>query len=154
MKILNLSFCLLFSFHLQTSLSAQVVYQEISGQNLNIGTVLNWMTLEEENIKTFIVEKSINGVQYFPVFECTSQKEDTPTTNYSFLDIKTNGSIAYYRIKEQLLDDTYSYSEVIEIAQNFQNNLLVEQVSDISEAKEKGILSVYYSSPYCRAISL
>ena len=146
MKILNLSYCLLFSFCLQISLSAQVVYHEISGQNLNIGTVLNWTTLEEANLKTFIVEKSINGVQYFPVFECTSQKGDGPTTNYSFLDIKTNGSIAYYRIKEQLIDDTYSYSEVVEIAQNHQNNLLVEQVSDISDTNEKGILSIYYSS--------
>ncbi|GEM_PF-2656346 len=146
MKILNLAYCLLFSFCLQINLSAQVVYQEISGQNLNIGTVLNWTTLEEENLKTFIVEKSINGIQYFPVFECTTQKEDAPTTNYSFLDIKTNGSVAYYRIKEQLSDDTYSYSKVIEIAQNHQNNLLVEQVSDISDTNEKGILSIYYSS--------
>jgi len=35
---------------------------------------------------------------------------------------------------------------VIAIAQNFQNNLLVEQVSDISDTEEQGILSVYYSS--------
>lgn len=146
MKILNLTYCLLFSFCLQISLSAQVVYQEISGQNLNIGTVLNWTTLEEENVKTFIVEKSINGIQYFLVFECMPQKEDAPSTNYSFLDTKTNGSMAYYRIKELLLDDTYSYSKVIEIAQNYQNNLLVEQVSDISDTNEKGILSIYYSS--------
>jgi len=146
MKMLNCSYCLLFIFCLQLNLSAQVVYQNINGQNLNIGTVLNWTTLEEENVKSFVVEKSINGLQYFPVFECTAQKEDSPSTNYSFLDIKTNGSIAYYRIKEQLLDDTYSYSKVVEITQNFQNNLLVEQVSDISDTNEQGILSVYYSS--------
>jgi len=145
MKILNLIFCLFFLFY-GGLLSAQVAYQDISGQNLNIGTVLNWTTLEEENLKSFTVEKSVNGFQYFPVFECAAQKDDTPTTDYSFLDIKTNSSIAYYRIKEQLLDDTYSYSKVIEIAQNFQNNLLVDQVSDISDTKEKGILSVYYSS--------
>lgn len=146
MKVLNLSFCLLFSCCLQINLSAQVIYQEISGKNLNIGTLLNWTTLEEEDLKVFIVEKSINGVQYFPVFESPPKKEDLSTTNYSFLDIKTNNSVAYYRIKEQLLDDTYSYSEVIEITQNFQNNLLVEQISDISNTNEKGILSIYYSS--------
>ncbi len=146
MKMLNLSCCLLFYFYLQLNLSAQVVYQDINGQNLNIGTVLNWTTLEEGNLKSFIVEKSINGLQYFPVFECASQERDSPPTSYSFLDIKTNGSTAYYRIKEQLQDDTYSYSKIIEIAQNFQNNLLVEQVSDISDTNEKGILSIYYSS--------
>jgi len=145
MKILNLTYCLLLIF-CATNLSAQVVYEDISGQNLNIGTILNWTTLEEENVKNFIVEKSNNGVQYFPVFECTAQKEDAPTTNYSFLDVKTNGSIVYYRIKEQLLDDTYSYSQIVEVAQNFRNNLLIEQVSDISETEEQGILSVYYSS--------
>jgi len=145
MKILDLSICLLFVFGAIHS-RAQVLYQDISGQNLNIGTVINWTTLEEDNVKHFIVEKSVNGVQYFPVFECAAQKEDAPTTNYSFLDIKTNGSIAYYRIKEQLLDDTYSYSQIVEVAQNFQNNLLIEQVSDISETDEQGILTVYYSS--------
>ena len=145
MKILNLSCCLFFIF-CSIHLAAQVVYQDINGQNLNIGTIINWTTLEEENVKHFIVEKSVNGAQYFSVFECSAQKEDDSTTNYSFLDIKTNGSIAYYRIKEQLLDDTYSYSKVIAVAQNFQNNLLVEQVSDISDTEEQGILSVYYSS--------
>ena len=148
MKMLSLAYCLLICLCLQFTSSAQVVYLDINGQNLNIGTVLNWTTLEEDNLKSFTVEKSANGVQYFPVFECTSLKRETTAspTNYSFLDIKTNGSIAYYRIKEQLIDDTYSYSKVIEITQNFQNNLLVEQVSDISDTKEKGILSVYYSS--------
>jgi len=146
MKSCTFLSCLLFSFLLQISLSAQATYQEITGQNLNIGTVINWTTLEEANIKAFIVEKSNNGVQYFPVFECTSQKADAPTTNYSYLDIKTNGAIAYYRLKELLTDGTFSHTEVIEIPQNFQNNLLVNQVSDISDTKEKGILSVYYAS--------
>ena len=146
MKLPTFLSCLLCSFLFQFSLSAQAIYQEITGQNLNIGTVVNWTTLEEENIKTFIIEKSDNGVQYFPVFECTPQKEDTPITNYSYLDIKTNGTIAYYRLKELLIDGTFSYTEVIEVPQNFQNNLLVNQVSDISDTNEKGILSVYYSS--------
>ncbi|MFK7981632.1 MAG: hypothetical protein AB8G86_16740 [Saprospiraceae bacterium] len=145
MKILNLACCLLLIF-CSIHLAAQVVYQDINGQNLNIGTIINWTTLEEEHVKHFIVEKSVNGVQYFPVFECTAQKGEESTTNYSFLDIKTNSSIAYYRIKEQLLDDTYSYSKVIAVSQNFQNNLLVEEVSDISDSAEQGILSVYYSS--------
>ena len=146
MKSCTFLSCLLFSFLFQISLSAQVTYQEITGQNLNIGTVINWTTLEEANIKIFIVEKSNNGAQYFPVFECTSQKEDALITNYSFLDIKTNGAIAYYRLKELLTDGTFSYTEVIEIPQNFQNNLLVNQVSDISDTRERGILSVYYAS--------
>lgn len=145
MKILHLTCFLLFTI-CGIHLSAQVVYQDINGHNLEIGTVLNWTTIEETNLKSFIVEKSADRIQYFPVFECTSQKGETTATNYSFLDIKTNSSVAYYRIKEQLVDDTYSYSKVIEITQNFPNNLLVEQVSDISDTNKKGILSVYYSS--------
>lgn len=144
MKLFSLCFCLFCCYYCS---SAQTIYQDISGQNVPIGTIVNWTTIEEIDVATFVIEKSNNGVQYLPVYECAALKETgNMPTNYSFLDIKTNSPIAHYRIKEILDDGTYSYSEVLKVSQNFQNNLLIEQVSDISNTKENGILSVYYSS--------
>jgi len=145
MKVLNLFYCICAIFY-YSNLSGQVVYQDLNAQHSDDGVVINWTTLEEENLKTFTLEKSVNGVQYFPIFESASRKETGEITNYSFLDTKINNAIVYYRIKEQLLNDAYSYSLVVEISQKNDNNLLIDQVSDISNISKKGIVSIYYTS--------
>jgi len=145
MKILNLGYCLFLIF-CTTHLPAQVIYQDINGKALNNGIIISWKTLEEENLKTFTLEKSVNGVQYFPIFECSSRNQKNQITSYNFLDTKTNNATNYYRIKEQLLNDAYSYSLVVEIEQKFQNKLLIEQVSDINNMEEKDMLSINYTS--------
>ena len=132
--------CCLF----QPSLFSQISYKYITAQNINIGTVINWEMDTEANNSHFVVEKSNNGLQYFPIFDC-------PTVNnldedYTFLDIQVNSPVTFYRIKQIANDGSYSYSKIIEVQQAYVNNLLVEKMSDLNNPNNDNHLSILLSS--------
>jgi len=131
---------------LTVPLKAQVDYEKIKINNLNIGNALFWTTNSEQNNASFLIEKSTNGKSYTPIFEVAGAGNSTEPINYSHIDVKANESVAYYRIKQIALDGTYSYSKVIEVQQKHPNNLSIERFSDLEDQRFKGYLHVFLSS--------
>ncbi len=138
MKSLKLLLLLLVgttSFHLL----AQVNEPLVSAVNLEVGTVINWTIDTDNDQLQFTVEKSNNGINFFPVFDCAAKES---TLNYSFLDINAKEKIAYYRIKQMTSDGTYNYSETTQVQLIFSNNLIVTEVTDLDATKNRGQLSI------------
>lgn len=113
----------------------QLEYETIKVAHLKIGNELQWKTLEEGNNEYFIVEKSMNGFDFKEVFTC-ERGENTYQNKYAYLDIDIADSISYYRIKQIDTDGVYSYSKIMKIVQVFQNNLLIDYVSDLQDKEE------------------
>lgn len=89
-------------------------YGSYNSENKNIR--LNWSILNNENVSSFIIERSYNGVRF------TSLKQITATQipgedNYSTNDDQEimNENPIYYRIKMINYDGSYRYSKVISI---------------------------------------
>lgn len=139
MKSLKLLLLLLIGGTLPFNLFAQISEPAISAANLEVGTIINWTIDDENDDLLFILEKSNNGTNFFPFFDCPSQEA---TLSYSYLDINAKEKITYYRIKQMIPDGTYSYSEIAQVQLVFQNNLIVTQVSDLGAIKNRGQLSI------------
>lgn len=141
-KLLYLCLCLI----VVVPTIAQVDYEKISINNLNIGNAVFWTTNSEQNNASFLIEKSLDGRSYLPIFEVEGAGNSTHPTNYSHVDVKANEPTAYYRIKQIAWDGTHSYSEVIEVQQKYPNNLTVERFSDLQDNRFKGYLHVFLST--------
>lgn len=77
------------------------------------GNVLNWTTQSEKNADHFSVERSLNGKDFFPLFEQKGKGSNYTGEHYMFTDKDTPKELSYYRVKQTDLDNSITYSEII-----------------------------------------
>jgi hypothetical protein len=112
---------------------ANCTYEQIiQGENLQIGTMLTWSTSYEENTAMFIIEKSIDGSEFVEVgsVKCAGDSDDVK--EYNFLDVMSNESKMFYRLRQVDQDGSFSYSEILAINQVYKNNFMVARMSAVA----------------------
>jgi hypothetical protein len=89
---------------------------QLAKQNNDVNVI--WKTIGEKNTKSFIVEKSTNGIE-FSTINTVDAKGNTVNENvYSMVDRNVNASVVYYRIKVIDINGKTSYSNVVTIKMN------------------------------------
>lgn len=86
-----------------------------NGYHLNNSNFLHWTTASEENSKSFIVERSIDGIAFDAIGSLAGAGNSNNSIDYEFLDANIANNINYYRLQLLDLDGEYSYSNVIAI---------------------------------------
>jgi N-acetylneuraminic acid mutarotase len=92
-----------------------LTFLEFNGKLINSDGLLNWKTENEQNVSSFIVERSTNGTQYFPV-GTLSANNTSGRQQYQFTDpgiTSLGASIIYYRLKQTDFDGKAAYSRII-----------------------------------------
>ena len=129
MKLLYTAAALALSYHA----SATCIYDEdLSGQNLQVGTMLNWSTAYEEDNSVFIVERSDDGATFTDIGKVEAAGTSTEVREYNFLDILAHAERSYYRLKQVDEDGTFSYSEIVSVPQVYTNNFMVARMSNVA----------------------
>jgi hypothetical protein len=93
--------------------------------NNNKQAVINWQ-LQEANITTYQVEKSLDGNNFKAI--STLQGKGTGTNSYSFTEANTLLGKAYYRVKQIDVNGSYSYSTIMQLNNELANALIVYPV--------------------------
>lgn len=87
------------------------------------GNQLSWTTANEIDIKEFIVERSENGETFSAIGFVDAVGNTVINTNYTFIDdIKSPGQ-TYYRLKIANSDNTFAYSKIILLEDEFTNTI-------------------------------
>lgn len=81
--------------------------------------MLSWQTASELNNHYFSIERSSNGMDFSEVGKVEGQGSTNVRSDYQWHDERPIKGLAYYRLKQFDLDETFSYSSVIAI--NFNN---------------------------------
>jgi len=76
---------------------------------------LKWATASENNTEVFVVERSVNGVEFETIGEVAAVGFSTLRNDYDFVDSKPNSGINYYRLKVVDFDNSATYTNVIAI---------------------------------------
>ncbi len=74
--------------------------------------MLNWSTASEINNKHFLVERSMDGINYQTIAAVAGAGNSTTVKSYSYLDAGLAIGTYYYRLKQVDFDGKYSYSSV------------------------------------------
>lgn len=104
--------------------SSTIVYRDcaslpITGLNLsavysNVVT-LTWQTLTEQNTDKFVVEKSIDGVNFTAIANVNAAFTSNSLRKYNYIDNTPNGSLLYYRIRSVDIDGKVTYSNIAKV---------------------------------------
>ncbi len=82
------------------------------------GVTISWETLEESGIKSYSIERSSNATEFVSI--ATVPAKGGTDNKYSYTDQHPLQGIAYYRIKENALNGTATYSNTLKVV--FESN--------------------------------
>jgi hypothetical protein len=83
------------------------------GQSENNINVLNWVTVNEENVEAFELERGTNGYSFEKVTALNAKGNNARTNNhYTYKDANAS-TTAYYRLKMIDRDSKASYSDIV-----------------------------------------
>ncbi len=87
--------------------------------------VLSWIVAEEKNVASYTIEKSTDGVVYFPLGNVSVSQNNINYNQYSFTDYAPQKSKNYYRIKLNDLNGSSTYSKVQTLDFGQQNKVVI-----------------------------
>jgi hypothetical protein len=88
---------------------------EFNGYNKNDVNELFWTTVSQVNTDYFVVQKSINGIDFFDLTMVDGAGNSVEELGYRATDNDPFSGITYYRLKEFDFNGDYRYSDVIAI---------------------------------------
>ncbi len=80
----------------------------ISGTNR-----VNWVTFSEQNTRVFLIERSIDGIQFSSIGEVAAAGNSSTQKQYFFTDLKPMKGTNYYRIKMVEAGGLSKYSSIV-----------------------------------------
>jgi hypothetical protein len=116
--------------------------------NNQLQTLVNWSTASESNTSRFVVEHSINGVQFNPVGDVIAAGNSSSVTNYTFNHPNPVNGINFYRIKQVDRDGNYKYSIIVSVFKkdNVKQTLIapnpVQQILQILEPAQRKVNTI------------
>jgi len=137
--LITSTFILLFQL---SNAVAKVTYSvPLNGKEVQIGNLLKWETVEENNSKTFYVEKAEDGINFEEVGTLAAAGISSLEQGYRFLDLNAGNDKTLYRLRQVDTDGTFSISQTILIHRTLLNNFMVVNMSS-SEVSSKLTMTI------------
>jgi len=74
---------------------------------------LSWTTAEEQQLAFYEIEKSRDGILFYPMAQLMAK--NTPTASYNFTDPEPLNGKAFYRLRMIQLDGKFKFSQIIQL---------------------------------------
>ena len=91
---------------------------EFSGKKESGNILLQWVTENEIQSNLFYVERSSNGITFYPIGLVNAKGINGSRNTYSFPDVNPFTGINYYRLKMLDVDGKYAYSNTVILMTN------------------------------------
>ena len=98
---------------IETSLPLDIV--DFKGKVTADKNVLSWITVNENNLEKFVLEKSFNGIDYMPVSELLNSSKPDKRLKHYLIEDNSPYRLTYYRIKAIAIDGKYKISNTISL---------------------------------------
>ena len=94
-----------------------VKVQSLRGRQVNAAIRIDWVTTTEENFSKFVVERSIDGIEYVALGELKGQGRNLQDvkSSYGFMDHSPFLGKNYYRLRQIDIDNTAELSKVLAV---------------------------------------
>jgi Secretion system C-terminal sorting domain len=76
---------------------------------------IDWLTTGEDQIQSFMVERSFNGVEFVSVGEAIQPQGASGNHSYSLPDYDFQSGVNYYRIRIVNADGSFTYSKIVSV---------------------------------------
>lgn len=80
----------------------------------NNGVQIDWTAYSEENLDKYVVERSANGSQFFPIGDVNARNV-TSESKYGFFDANPLPGISFYRLRNVDIDGKTGLSNIVRV---------------------------------------
>ena len=96
---------------------------------------LNWRTATETNNSQFVIEHSSNGHNFVAIGSVAGAGNSNTMLSYSFIHDNPEGDINFYRIRQEDVDGTRSYSDIRKVTFESRSNSFVIRMNPVRDGK-------------------
>ncbi|MFN3404298.1 MAG: T9SS type A sorting domain-containing protein [Cytophagaceae bacterium] len=75
--------------------------------------IIEWSTLSETDNNHFIIEKSEDGINFYPIAKLNSNKKSTTGSNYHYPDLNPTEGLNFYKIRQVDINGNNSESKTV-----------------------------------------
>jgi hypothetical protein len=118
----------------------------INGKQVDI----TWSTGSEMQNSSFVIERSSNGIDFYPVANHKGAGNSSTLINYSAIDHNPLQGNGYYRLKQIDFDGNYTYSKIVALS----SNEPVFDVMILPNPVVSGFFQIKVKAPKMAAITL
>jgi hypothetical protein len=119
------------------SARAEVMYSmQLKGTELPVGTLLEWATNYENDMQSYVLEKSSDGLHFEDLGTVQAAGFSAVDKNYHFMDLGATAKRSFYRLRELTTDGTASFSATSMIDKKLTNQYSVVSMSRPEVTKE------------------
>jgi len=114
-----------------------------NGQFANEDDVqLKWITENEINVRSFVVERSVDGINFTTIGQLSAKGINGSRSDYALLDQNVKANLLYYRLWIIEQNGTVSYSNIITLSRNKLNKGNISP----NPVQQDGSITLTYSS--------
>ncbi|MBP7822115.1 MAG: hypothetical protein KA010_04280 [Saprospiraceae bacterium] len=124
-KFKKIAIAILFCSVISEANAAVVYSTPLNGETFQIGNLLEWGTATELNSLMFVVERSLDGIDFSNIGVIEAAGSSSRLKNYTFLDVESKDVQTYYRLKQVDIDGTTSYSATVIVKNDYPNNFII-----------------------------
>jgi hypothetical protein len=95
-----------------------LTWSYVKGELHDGESLLTWGTAQESNTRDFVIEHSIDGIQYTTVGSLPAAGNSATPLTYRFIHGRPSKGVNYYRIRQRDLDGRSTLSKVIVLLNN------------------------------------
>ncbi len=98
-----------------TALPVSLLYFNATYEEAEKKVALNWATATEKNNRSFVVEKSTTGKQFYAIAEIDGAGTTNVKQTYGIDDFSPFSGVTYYRLKQIDVDDVVTYFDIVSV---------------------------------------
>lgn len=106
-----------------------------TGSLINSQSVLKWQTASEQNTQDFIIQHSVDGVQWNTTGTVQAAGNSSSVQQYSFIHDHPAKGLNHYRLWQRDADGRSSYSKIISLVNNGRDKQLLVYPVPVSDGK-------------------
>lgn len=134
-----------------SNVAAPVELAYFKGKATDKSNTLQWATSSEENVSTFVIEKSLDGKRTMEIVGSLTAVGFSDAMEYYQLEDKNPRPLTYYRLKSIDFDGTYSLSKWVAVQRQIEEQEAILSISPVPLQGEE-YLQVYYQAKYSESI--
>jgi len=129
------------------SLVFPVTWGDVSAKRLAAGVEISWSTLSEQNNSVFTIERSDSLLKWAQIGQVPGAGTTTSANGYSWFDEFPLHGAAYYRIRQTDYDGTSTYSPVIHLQADLNQEEFSVVPNPIRSGQKVKLLGLDNTSP-------
>lgn len=107
----------------------------LSVNEFEIGNILKWATSNEQDNELFVIERSIDGINFEAIGKVKGEEYSKEYKEYQFLDMGLGNTASFYRLAQVDVDGSFNLSHILKVDRKQMNNFAVYNMNttDVQE---------------------